>query len=244
MSSSWCSAMAIDHTFMDPIANPMPVRETKSSTRPGLVSRGPGPPSVLVGCAGRQRREGGALATVAVPTRPRAAVTARARDGLCAEASAAASRGPTMYSRPCVPVSRASAACRSRRLGSTLGHSARSPASRGGVVRPAATTTAVASAGLTWIPTTGRATSSAELSTAAGRCTAVCPRRSIRRPLTGWDSAEDSPYRALSSPPKAMLPPVAVAHRRMATGAMPLGRRPVRVPPRRRATYGLPSTAP
>lgn len=78
-----------------------------------------------------------------------------------------------MYSGPCVPVSRARAACRSRRSVRVLGRSARSPASDGGAVDPAATTMAVASAGPPWGAASGRATRRLELRAAAGRCTAL-----------------------------------------------------------------------
>lgn len=109
MSWWWCLAMAMDHTFMAPIANPMPARETNSSNTAGVASRRARAASWPSNCSGRRRRDGGARATAAVPAKPREAVTASATAGLYAEASAAKSRGPRLYSRPCVPVSNASA---------------------------------------------------------------------------------------------------------------------------------------
>lgn len=65
----------------------------------------------------------------------------------------------------------------------------------------------------------------AELSRAAGGCTTILPWRSMRRPSTGYAIAEDSRNRALSSLPMAIPWPLAVAHKRMLTRAMPLGSR-------------------
>ncbi|NIY65602.1 hypothetical protein SMALB_3607 [Streptomyces malaysiensis] len=117
------------------------------------------------------RLSGGAGTTArgaaVVLARPRAAVTASATAGLYAEASAAMSRGRRWTAGP-------ACRCRGRERRavqpgiSTLGHSPRSPASGGGVVKPP-TTMAVARPGPPYGLAGGRAIRRAELSRAAGR---------------------------------------------------------------------------
>lgn len=129
--------------------------------------------------AERHAREGCDTTTDSAPSTP---TTFRTMSAACADHSethTVTSSGPTVNMTSCATASMAYAVCTWSSRGSTFGHSARSPPSRGGVNRLTAPTAMYASAGAP-VPAKAKTVMARADTSAAGSCTRGCPRRSTK----------------------------------------------------------------
>ncbi len=144
---------------------------------PSSTSR-PGERSAPSQCASRgalrQRRDGGETTTDSAPATPSALTTSSAAAGDQAATSSVTSSGPTANITSCATASSAYAAWMRSSRWRTLGHSARSPPSSGGVKNPASSMAANTTGSGLSPQAVKTATQSAE-STEEGSSTLGCP---------------------------------------------------------------------
>ncbi len=123
--------------MIDPSAIPMNRKAPSSASSPPERNA---PSQCASRGADRHAREGGDTTTDSAPSTPRPLSTSRAAGGDHSDTHTVTSSGPTVNMTSCATASIAYAVCTWSSSPSTLGHSARSPPSSGGVNSPAAPT--------------------------------------------------------------------------------------------------------